>query len=36
MAEEIKEKYPNINVINIANDRDLEEVKQELRKTINF
>lgn len=36
MAEEIKEKYPNINVINIANDRDLEEVKQELRKIINY
>lgn len=36
MAEEIKEKYPNINVINIANDRDLEEVKQELRKNVNF
>lgn len=36
MAEEIKEKYPNINVVNIANDRDLEEVKQELREIINF
>lgn len=36
MAEEIKEKYPNINVINIANDRDLEEVKQELRRIINY
>ena len=34
MAEEIREKYPNINVINIANDRDLEEVKQELRKIL--
>ncbi len=36
MAEEIKEKYPNINVININNDRDLDEVKKELRKIINF
>lgn len=36
MAEEIREKYPNINVINIANDRDLEEVKQELRKILKF
>lgn len=36
MAEEIKEKYPNINVINIANDRDIEEVKQQLRKILNY
>ena len=36
MAEEIKEKYPNINVININNDRDLDEVKKELKKIINF
>lgn len=36
MAEEIKEKYPHINVINVANDRDLEEVKQEIRQILNF
>lgn len=36
MAKEIKEKYPYINVINIANDRDIEEVKQELREKIGF
>ena len=36
MADEIKEKYSNINVINIANDRDLDEVKQELRKILNY
>lgn len=30
MAEEIKQKYPNINVVNIQNDRDFEEVKKEL------
>lgn len=36
MAEEIKEKYPNINVINIANDRDFEEVKQEIRNILDI
>ncbi len=36
IAEEIKEKYPNINVVNIANDKDLNEVKEELRKIIDF
>ncbi len=36
MAEEIKAKYPNINVVNIANDKDIEEVKKELREIINF
>ena len=30
MAEEIKEKYPKINVINIENSRDFEEVKKQL------
>lgn len=30
MANEIKEKYPNINVINIKNDRELEEVQKDL------
>lgn len=36
MAEEIKEKYHNINVVNIANDRDLDEVKKEIRDIIGF
>lgn len=36
MAEEIKEKYPNINVVNIANDRDLDVVKKEIREIIGF
>ena len=36
MADEIKQKYPNINVINIANDRDLDIVKQEIRSKIGF
>ena len=36
MADEIKEKYPNINVINIANDRDLKLVEQDLRQIIGF
>ncbi len=36
MAEEIKEKYPNINVINVKSDRPLEEVKQEIREKIGY
>ena len=36
MADEIKEQYNNINVINIANDKPLDEVKQILRKNIKF
>lgn len=36
MAEEIKEKYQNINVINIRTDRDTEMVKQEIREKIGF
>ena len=36
MAEEIKEKYPNIQVRNIANDRDFEETKKELREFIGY
>lgn len=36
MAEEIKEKYPNINVVNIANDKDIEEVKKELKRILSF
>ena len=29
-----KEKYPNINVINIKSDRPLEEVQKEIREKI--
>lgn len=36
MAEEIKEKYPNINVVNMQNDRDIEIVKKELREIIGY
>ena len=36
MAEEIKEKYPNINVINIKSDRTLEEIQKELREKIGY
>ena len=36
MAEEIKVKYPNINVINIKSDRPLEEVEQEIREKIGY
>lgn len=36
MAKEIKEKYPNIKVYNIDNNRDFEEVKEELREKIGF
>ena len=36
MADEIKKKYPNINVLNIANDKDLEETKKEIREFINY
>ena len=36
MADEIKKKYPNINVINIANDKDIEKTKSELRKIIKY
>ena len=36
MAEEIKSKYPSINVTNVANDRDIEEVKSEIRRIIGF
>lgn len=34
MANELKNKYPNINVINIANDKDIENVKKILKKEI--
>ena len=36
MAEEIRKKYPNIQVRNIANDRDFEETKKELREFIGY
>ena len=36
MAEEIKEKYPNIKVKNIQNDRDFEETKKELKEFIGY
>ena len=36
MAKEIKERYPNINVINVKSDKPLEEVKQEIREKIGF
>lgn len=36
MAEEIKEKYPEIKVFNIANDKELDETKQELRNILKF
>lgn len=36
MSKEIKEKYPNINVIDIKSDRPLEEVKQEIRERVGF
>mgnify|MGYP003292475745 FL=1 len=36
MAEEIKEKYPNINVLNIKSDRPLEEVQKEIREKIGY
>ena len=28
--KQVKENYPNINVVNIQNDKDFEEVKKEL------
>ena len=36
MADEIKEKYPNINVLNVANDKDLEDTKKEIREFIQY
>lgn len=36
MAEEIKEKYPNIKVINIKTDKDIEEVRNEIREKIGY
>ena len=34
MANEVKEKYPNINVVNIENSRDFDDVKKELIKVL--
>lgn len=36
MAEEIKNKYPQIKVINLATDKNLDIVKKELRENIGF
>ncbi len=36
MAEEIKEKYPDINVINVKSDRPLEDVQKEIREKIGY
>lgn len=36
MAEKIKEKYPNIHVINIDTCRDMEEIKKELTETLKW
>jgi len=36
IAEEIKNKYPNINIVKIANDKDIEETKQEIRNILAF
>lgn len=36
MSKEVKEKYNNINVLDIANDKDLEETKKEIRKFLNY
>lgn len=36
MAKEIKEKYPNVKVINIKSDRTLDEVKKEVREKIGY
>lgn len=36
MADEIKEKYPNVNVLNVANDKDLEDTKKEIREFIQY
>jgi thymidylate kinase len=36
MAEEIKEKYPNINVINIKTDDEIEVVQKRIREQIGY
>lgn len=34
MADEIKEKYPNIHVFKVENSRDMEETKEEIKKIL--
>lgn len=36
MSTEIKDKYPNINVYNIANDNEIENVKLQLKEILKF
>ena len=36
MSKEIKEKYPNINVLNINTDRDLEKIEKEIRNYLKY
>lgn len=36
MADEIKAKYPNINVCKIETGKDIEETKDELKKLLNY
>lgn len=36
MSKEIKEKYPNINALNINTDRDLEKVEKEIRNYLKY
>ena len=36
MSDEIKAKYPNVNVLNVANDKDLEDTKKEIREFIKY
>ena len=36
MADEIKMNYPNINVLNLVSDRDLEDTKKELRNFLKY
>ena len=36
MADEIKKNYPNINVLKLANDKDLEDTKKELRDFLKY
>ena len=36
MADEIKKNYPNINVLKLANDKNLEDTKKELRDFLKY
>ena len=36
MSDEIKAKYPNVNVLNVANDKYLEDTKKEIREFIQY